>query len=107
MKTKVNKDTIECPVCKCSFDGGSILETFIKQRNDEVNCWEGMSDEEVEKEMKKCYSPPYRWSNLMAIELPYNHPQHYDGTSFFQCPYCKTTWNRFTEEEEEIPPFDD
>ena len=41
-----------CPKCGSDWDGGSILETFIKQREEGVKCWQGKSDEQIEKEMK-------------------------------------------------------
>lgn len=88
-----------CPKCGSSWDGGSILETFIKQRDEGVEVWRGMSDEDIEKEMKKCYRPPYRWGREIGIELSYDHPKHYDGISFWQCPDCKTMFDRFTRKE--------
>ena len=42
-----------CPKCGSDWDGGSILETFIKQREEGVKCWQGKSDEQIEKEMKE------------------------------------------------------
>lgn len=95
----------KCPKCGTSWDGGSILETFLRQR-DEAKPDEyryGWTDEEVEKSMKESYSPPYRWGREIGIELPYNHPQHYDGMSYWECPDCSTTFNRWTGKEEEIP----
>ena len=89
-----------CPKCGSDWDGGSILETFIKQREEGVKCWQGKSDEQIEKEMKESYSPAYRWGREIGIELAYNHPKHYDGVSYWKCPDCKTTFNRFTGVEE-------
>jgi hypothetical protein len=85
-----------CPKCGSDWDGGSILETFIKQREEGVKCWQGKSDEQIEKEMKESYSAPYRWGREIGIELP----KRYDGVSYWQCPDCKTTFNRFTVAEE-------
>ena len=42
----------ECPVCHSSWDGGSILETFIKQREEGVKVWEGKSDEEIREDIE-------------------------------------------------------
>lgn len=91
-----------CPKCKSNWDGGSILETFIAQRNQGVNCWQGKSYEELQECVEEFYSPPYRWGRQIGIELEWNHPKHYDGVSYIQCPDCKTTFNRFTGEEENI-----
>lgn len=96
----MNKDN--CPKCGVSWDGGSILESFIKQREDGVSYWKGKSDEEIESRMKESYSPPYRWGRAIGIELPYNHPNHFDGTSYWQCPDCKAIFDRFTEEEVDV-----
>ena len=57
-------------------------------------------NEQIEKEMKESYSPPYRWGSEIGIVLAYDHPKHYDGVSYWQCPDCNTTFNRFTGVEE-------
>jgi len=102
MKYKLEKNQDNCPKCGVSWDGGSILEAFIKQRENGSKYYLGKSDSEIEEDMKKHYSPPYRWRREIGIELAYDHPKHYDGISYWQCPDCKTTFNRFTGEEEEI-----
>ena len=91
-----------CPKCKSDWDGGSILETFIKQREEGAKMWQGMSDKDIEVYVHVSYSPPYRWDRKIGIELPFDHPNHYDGVSYWQCPDCKTTFNRFTRLEEKI-----
>ena len=91
----MNTQTRTCPKCGSDWDGGSILETFIKQR-DEGTFWKDMSDQEIEEDMKQCYSPPYRWGREIGIELPFDHPEHYDGISYWQCPDCKATFDRGT-----------
>jgi hypothetical protein len=93
-----NSNQDNCPKCGVSWDGGSILESWKKLREDGV-AYIDKSDEELETSMKKCYSPPYRWGRIIGVELPYNHPKHYDGISYWQCPDCKTMWDRFTSEE--------
>ncbi len=77
-----------CPNCGSDFDGGSILDTFISQRNDGVKCWQGKSDSDIELLVKKYYSPPYRWERIIGVELPHDHPDYYDGISFYKCPDC-------------------
>lgn len=91
-----------CPKCNSNWDGGSIVDTFIKQRDEGSTYWKGKSDEEIEQYVKDSYSEPYRWGREIGIGLAYDHPKHYDGVSYWQCPDCKTTFNRFTGEEEEI-----
>jgi rubredoxin len=101
--SKLEEGQRTCPECKSSWDGGSILETFIKGRDDGSHAWnKDMTDEEIEEYVKNSYSPPYRWGREIGVELPYNHPRHYDGISYWQCPDCKATFNRFTGEKEEI-----
>lgn len=88
----ITDKTTECPICKASWDGGSILDSFKKQRDEGAECYQGKTDEDLEAMIKECYRPPYRWSRLIGIE----DRDKYDGISFWQCPDCKTTWNRFT-----------
>lgn len=89
-----------CPKCNSSWIGGSILEEFLKQRDNakEGGYRFGWTDEQVEESMKECYSPPYVWKREIGIEIL----GQYDGISYYQCPDCKTTFNRFTGEEEAI-----
>ena len=101
--TKLTEDRTKCPKCGNSWDGGSILETFIKGRDDGTQSWcKDMTDKQIEEDVKKMYSPPYRWGREVGVELSWDHPDYYDGVSYWQCPDCKTTWNRWTGDEEEI-----
>lgn len=84
-----------CPKCGKSWDGGSILELFKSQREAGYEHVKGMTDKELEDRMKEWYAPPYRYSNLLGIEIQGG----YDGISYWQCPYCKTMWDRFTGKE--------
>jgi rubredoxin len=92
MKTEDNK----CPECKTSWDGGSILETFLKFKAEGRPYYKDKSDEEIKSDMESSYSPPYRWGRAIGIELPYGHPRRYDGVSYWQCPDCKALFDRFT-----------
>ncbi len=102
-KTVLEKGQRFCPKCTSDWDGGSILETFIKKRNSGEDYWANKTDIEIEKIVKESYSEPYRWGREIAIELPWNHQNHYDGVSYWMCPDCETTFNRFTGVEETIP----
>lgn len=80
-----------CPNCGVSFQGESILETFIKQRDElRYDIWQGKSDEEIMERVKSSYSPPYHWSRVIGIE----DPMIYDGVSWWKCPDCEHTWER-------------
>ena len=50
----MNRDS--CPKCGTSWGGGSILETFLKQRDEGSKWLKGCSDEQVEAKMKESYS---------------------------------------------------
>lgn len=105
---RLEKGQRTCPKCNSDWDGGSILETFIKGRDDGSQTWcKDMTNEEIEKDVMMMYSPPYRWGREIGIELPYDHPKHYDGISYWQCPDCNTAFNRFTGEEEKIEEYDE
>lgn len=79
-----------CPLCGTDMDGGPIFESLKES-------YPGKTDEEVTEIMQQSYgSGPYRWSRIIGIELPYYHPQHIDGISYYHCPDCKGTWDRFT-----------
>lgn len=95
MKTKLIKGQRTCPKCNSDWDGGSIMETFIKQRDEGAKHWAGMTDEEIEKYVKTSYSPPYRWGREIGIEIQGG----YDGISRWMCPDCKTQFDRFTGHE--------
>lgn len=62
----------KCPKCGACFDNGDIP-----------------------KEYHESYSPPYKWSKLMGIELQ----GVYDGTLIWQCQDCGFSWHRFNGKE--------
>jgi hypothetical protein len=45
--------------------------------------------------IQQSYSPPYKFSRLIGVELPYSHPGHYDGVSYYMCPDCQHKFPRF------------
>ena len=89
----IDKLTV-CPKCGADWDDGDIYEYFRKTNPDQ-------SEEEALKSAKM-----FGWSNenrerfsrLIGVEISGN----YDGVSYWQCPDCGTTWNRFTNKEEPI-----
>ena len=72
----------KCPECGADWDGGSILETFIEQRELGFDIWKGMTDAEIEEQVKEYYRPPYRWGRQIGIELDN------DRIEYWQCPDC-------------------
>lgn len=83
-----------CPSCGVSWDGGSILESFIKQREEGSEWCAGKTDEQIESFIKEFYLEPYRWNRCIGIDLERNHPQHRDGISYWKCPDCNALFNR-------------
>jgi hypothetical protein len=79
-----------CPNCGTSWDAGDIFDVLRQQA---VYC--DRSDEQLRATVQKYYSPPYKFSRIIGIEYAYDHPQHYDGVSEWQCPDCKYSWYRF------------
>lgn len=72
----------KCPVCKTDWDEGPIVDVFIDQKS--RGHWKDYSDEEIKSYVKKCYSPPYKFSKLIVIEDPKS------GTiSKYICPECE------------------
>lgn len=79
-----------CPKCGESWDGGSIFDSL------RIQDWtKDITDEQLQKNIESCYSPPYRWSRLIGIEIL----GVYDGVSQWMCPFCETKWDRWTGEE--------
>jgi len=81
-----------CPECGANWDGGGIFDVLRTQ-----DWCRDKTDDELRALVEESYSPPYRFSRIIGVELPYDHPQHYDGVSFWRCPDCNTMWNRFDE----------
>lgn len=85
-----------CPKCGSDWDGGSIVETFIKQREEGNLFWKDKTNEDIELIVKETYSPPYRWDRKIGVELSWDHPKHIDGISYWKCPDCDALFDRFT-----------
>ena len=81
-----------CPKCGESWDDGSIFDALRKHPNND-----DISDEDLNSRIERWFAPPYRFSKLIGIEIQ----GEYDGISYWQCPFCKTTWDRFTGKEVE------
>ena len=81
-----------CPECGKSWDRGRIKDIWRKLPN-----YDKYSDEKLEEMEKSSYSEPYHFSHLVGIEVR----GKYDGVSYYQCPFCKATWDRFTGEKVE------
>jgi len=97
-----------CPECNENWDGGDILEHFKNVRsNPEMDAhpfYKDKSDEEL-LEVVASYGwfehTPIRFGKLIGMELGYNDPERYDGVSYWCCPGCGVSWNRFNGERSE------
>ena len=81
-----------CPHCKCNWNGGDILECLSKHP-----LYSNYTKEQLlEAAGHYGWTPetPKNFSLVIGIELPYDHPNHYDGISYWQCPECKTVFTR-------------
>lgn len=99
MRTKLVAGQRSCPKCGSSWDGGSIVETFIAQRDTNPDSfYAGKTDEQIAEDVMRNYSPPYRWGREIGVEIQ----GKYDGISYLKCPDCETMFDRFTGEETEM-----
>lgn len=80
----------KCPECGADWSAGDIFDTLRQQ-----DWCKDKSDAELRAYVEKCYGPPYKFSRLIGVELPYDHPDHYDGVSYWMCPDCNHKWSRF------------
>jgi hypothetical protein len=79
-----------CPKCNSDWCGEDI---FVVLRPQE---WcKNKSDDELRKIVRDSYAPPYKFSRLIGVQLSYDHPDHYDGVSYWECPDCKYKFYRF------------
>lgn len=77
----------DCLKCKKSWDAGEIWKAWRK-----MEYYKDKTDDELKAMQKESYSEPYRFSKLLGVEIR----GLYDGVSFWQCPFCNTTWDRWT-----------
>ena len=81
----------KCPKCKKSWDGGDIAKELFKTEHYKTI-------EEAEK-VAESYGwskkNKTRFSKLVGVEVR----EKYDGVSYWECPFCKTNWDRWTNKE--------
>jgi len=76
-------------VCNRSWDGGRIWKVWR-----EMGAYKDKTDKQLQAMEKESYSEPYHFSKLLGIKDPSKH----DDISFLHCPFCQSTWDRWTEE---------
>ena len=103
------KEKDQCPECGFFWKGEDIHAHFLKRRAEGDSHYADKTDEEI-RETAGHYGwteeEPISFSHIVGIELPYGHPNRYDGVSYWMCPKCRTTWNRFSGEKEVIPEYE-
>jgi len=91
----------QCPKCGEQWEGEDIYQHFLKRKQNGDKFYANKTDEEI-REIAGHYGwseeNPKCFKHLIGIV----DPRGYDGVSYWQCPSCKTTWNRFTNKEEVI-----
>lgn len=86
-KEQMLDDLGACPACGVSWDDGSIFDKLRTQ-----DWCAGMSDDELRAHIAQFYdSDTKHFSRLIGIELQ----GLYDGVIMWQCPDCKSRWDRF------------
>lgn len=78
----------KCPECDADWDAGDIFDILRRQV-----FYTNTSDEELRTLVESSYSPPYKFSRLIGVEIR----GKYDGVWKWQCPDCKHEWPRFQE----------
>lgn len=74
-----------CPKCGADWDAGDIFDKLRPQ----TWCSE-KSDDELRAYIETHYSPPYKFSKLIGVEIPHV----YDGVHHWMCPDCNATFPR-------------
>lgn len=93
-----------CPECEANWDGGDILEEFVRLKDEGHNYYSNLSDDElIEAAGDYGWTPENkkRFGNLIGMELSMDDPEHYDGVSYWACPECGVAWCRWTGERSE------
>lgn len=86
-----------CPHCNADLDGENMIDTFKRMRDkgSANGHYKGWTDKQIQDMVSSNYSAPYIWGRQIGIE----YQGSYDGILRWQCPDCKGTWDRFSEEE--------
>jgi hypothetical protein len=86
-KEQMLDDLGPCPACSASWDAGAIFDALRPQE------WcSDKSDDELRDYINKYYEGSTKhFSRLIGIEIQ----GLYDGVIMWECPDCKTRWDRF------------
>jgi Zn-finger nucleic acid-binding protein len=92
MKKEFDSEQDNCPECGSLWNDGDVLEKLRKT-------YPLMSENTLLE-----WAGDYGWTpknkahfgRVIGIEIQ----GEYDGVSYYQCPDCQTTWDRFTGEKQ-------
>ena len=85
----------KCPECNFDFKGEKIFDSFKRQQKEGSEFLKNKTDKEIKQYIEEYYNEPYCWSRLIGIE----DSEKYDGVSYWMCPGCGSTWDRWTGEK--------
>jgi hypothetical protein len=89
------EDRDECPECQITWRGVEIPDGLMEHNPDYYPT----------REKAEEAADSYGWTpenklrfriNVIGVEYPYNHPQHYDGVSEWRCTNCGLRIGRFS-----------
>jgi hypothetical protein len=95
-ENQMNSDNLTaCPVCKVTWLGDEIPDGLMKTGH-------YGTQEEAEKAAAMHGWTPENGKrfkiNMLGIEYPWTHPQHYDGVSEWKCTECGARIGRWSRE---------
>jgi rubredoxin len=96
-----------CPKCGADWDGGDIFERLKELRSAGDSFYGPKTDAELQEIAGHYGWTPEtteRFSKLIGVELSHDHPDHYDGVSFWRCPECAHQWPVFEAAEPAASP---
>jgi hypothetical protein len=101
-----------CPECNAAWDGGDIYEYFLEAKfNPNHQLHDYYKDKSLIDIKKSIESygwtdkTPKRFGRVIGLDCSMDpnadKEDQYDGVSYWQCPECQISWNRFTGERTE------
>jgi len=76
-----------CPVCKVTWLGDEIPDGLMAANPDFYDTREKAEEAAAAYGWTKKNKRKFK-TNMMGVEYPHNHPQHYDGVSEWKCTAC-------------------
>ena len=86
----------KCPSCGSDWDGGDVVETYKRYRDEGKAPWAYYTDADILRHAEYhnwTAEKPTRFSRLVGLEFP----DKYDGVWEYACPDCDARFPRFKE----------